>query len=162
LFRDCYTNVETFLKQKKLLINFFSTIMATALQKTGDPRQAYIIDKVQEMNIRFPVADIEDKTGIGKSQISKTLAGKVPVSDYFFETFCKAYKLDGVIVPFLADDDLNWERAAIKALTHELAKAMSKIAELTGGKRDVKECLQDIEQSTTLILSDLRRSGKKK
>lgn len=130
------------------------------LQKTEDPRQAYIIDKIKELNLRFPVADIAEKTGISKSQVSKTLQGKIAVSDHFFETFNRVYGLGGDFSPFSADDPQNWERAKLIALQKKLALFMSMFYESQGRHRTYEDCLEDIDNDTTVILGDLRRKRK--
>lgn len=131
--------------------------MATTLQKTADPRLAYIQDKIKELKIRFPVAELTEKLGLSKASVSATLSGKRPVSDHFFETFCEVYKLDGNYNPFPADDPLNWERAKIIALERRLALALSKIYSLEGKIRSYEDCLDDIDNDTDMILADLRK-----
>jgi transcriptional regulator with XRE-family HTH domain len=136
------------------------------LQKPEDARQERFLNEVKKLNLRFPNREIAEKTGYKSGIISEYLNSKKLASEKFLREFSEAFGINYdttfTISPFSPDDDFNWERAAIKALTHQLAKAMSKIAELSGGKRPVEDCLQDIEQSTTLILNDLRRSSKKK
>ena len=62
--------------------------------------------------------------------------------------------------PFHGNDSLNWERAAIKALSWGLANALSEISALKGKPRDPSDFLEEIERSTNMILNDLRKSGK--
>lgn len=63
--------------------------------------------------------------------------------------------------PFPADDPANWERAAIKALSWGLASAFAEISELRGKPRPAEDYLEEIDKNTSLILTDLRRSGRK-
>ncbi|MFX1704559.1 hypothetical protein PV783_11430 [Chitinophaga sp. CC14] len=79
------------------------------------------------------------------------------------QKFCDLYGKDNGFTmdaftgnsPFSPDDHLNWERAVIKVLTHELAKVQSKLY-----NRPVEDCLEEIDKNTTLTLADLRRSDK--
>jgi len=134
--------------------------MATSLQKTGDARQAYIIDKIKELDIRFPVAELSKKGIATKGNISEILNGKRAVSDEVFKNFCKVYNLDGDYSPLNANVDDLFLYASTKALSFTVARLMSKVSELSGNHRDVEECLQEIQQNTSLILNDLRKSRK--
>lgn len=130
------------------------------LQKTDDPRQSYIIDKIKELKIRFPVAELSERMAITKGKVSEALAGKRPISDLFFNKFCEAYELDGNFSPFRVDDPLNIERAKVVALERKLAMVMSWVYELQGKKRSYEECLEDIDNDTIVVLTDLRRAKK--
>lgn len=135
--------------------------MATLFQKTEDPRHAYILGKIEEMQIRFPVAELSKKMGKTTSNVSETLNGKRAVSESFFRTFCEVYGLDGNTDGFKPDDPFNWERAKLIALERRLAKLMMKDYEAQGKKRTLDECLDEIDSDTEMILTDLRRSGRR-
>jgi hypothetical protein len=64
--------------------------------------------------------------------------------------------------PFDTDDPINPDRAVIAALKRRLALLTSMVYDLKGMPRSYEECLLDIEDDTTVILTDLRRSGRKK
>lgn len=63
--------------------------------------------------------------------------------------------------PFKADDPLNIERARIVVLERKLIQAMLMIYKLLGKERTYDEIADEIDFDTTVILEDLRRSGKK-
>lgn len=46
-----------------------------------------------KVSFRFPVAEISEKTGYGKSQVSKYLNEKADISDEFLNKFLEAYNL---------------------------------------------------------------------
>lgn len=129
--------------------------MATVLQKSGDARQAYIIDKIKELKIRFPVAELASKGIASKGNISEILKGKRGVSDEVFARFCEVYQLDGNYTPVPAESDEAYQLAAIKSISQSLAKVMAKLS-----GRPVNDCLEEIEQNTSLILNDLRKLNK--
>jgi len=56
--------------------------------------QDIFLDQVNRLDLRFPVAEIAEKTRIGQPTVSMYLSGKRPVALKFFRTFCKAYDLD--------------------------------------------------------------------
>lgn len=62
----------------------------------------------------------------------------------------------GEISPFDPDDPLNWERAKLIALQRKLALGLSMIYGLLGKPRGYEDCLDDIDDDTTMILADLR------
>ena len=49
---------------------------------------------LSRLNIRFPVAEIERKTGAGKGNISNYIHNKKPISDNFLNNFAKGFNLD--------------------------------------------------------------------
>lgn len=131
--------------------------MAKKYQKTEDPRQVYILDKIKELKIRFPIAELAKKMDVTTGNVSEVLNGKRAVSNSFFEKFCEVYGLDGNFSLYNPDDPENWERAKLIALERRLAQFMSMVYEIKGKPRTYEECLDDIDADTEMTLADLRR-----
>lgn len=53
---------------------------------------------MERLGIRFPVAEIAEKTGFDQGNISAYYKGKKPLSDNFLTSFKKAYGIEGEIV----------------------------------------------------------------
>lgn len=120
--------------------------MATLLQKTEDPRQAYIVDKIKEMKIRFPVAELTEKKIGTKGNVSEVLSGKRAVSDAFFKRFCDAYELDGSYKP--DKQELSAEKALLLAMLDDYAEWK---ASVTG--QPYKQVKSELKKKATLILN---------
>lgn len=135
------------------------------LQKVEEKRQARFLKVVSDLKLRFPNKEITSKTKYNSGIVSEYLNSKKNVSESFLREFCKAFDLSYedlfVETPFDADDPLNVERAKVAALERKLAMVMSMVYQLQGKTRSYKECLDEIDHDTTVILTDLRRSGKK-
>jgi transcriptional regulator with XRE-family HTH domain len=79
-------------------------------------------------------------------------------------------KLDSVLgsdllnqIPFDSNDDFNFERAMLKALSYAYAGLAAELAALKGEKPlSTAQYLDKIDESTNLILTGLRMSGEKK
>jgi transcriptional regulator with XRE-family HTH domain len=134
------------------------------LQKTEDIRHQRFLAVVDSLKLRFPGKVITEKTGYNSGIVSEYLKSKKIVSERFLRKFCEVFQIDYDTTfsesPFEKDDPLNWERAAIKALSWGLANALSEISELKGKRRDPETYLEEIDRSTNMILHDQRRSGK--
>lgn len=136
----------------------------TMLQKSEDIRQQRFLEVVESLKLRFPGKVIAEKTGYNSGIVSEYLKSKKKVSERFLRKFCEVFHIDYETtfneLPFEKDDPLNWERAAIKALSWGLANALSEISELKGKRRDPETYLEEIARSTNMILHDQRQSGK--
>jgi len=66
-----------------------------ALQKADIQRFEWLTQMVERLGIRFPVAEISEKTGFDQGNISSYLKGKKPISDNFITKFREAYKVAG-------------------------------------------------------------------
>lgn len=60
----------------------------------SDNNNEILINAVKKLQLRFPVADIQRATGVGKGDISNFLANKRTVSDKFLEIFSEAFNID--------------------------------------------------------------------
>jgi len=60
-------------------------------------RWAYIRQRLAD--VRFPIADLIDKTGFDRGNISKMWNKHIPISDGFWEAFVKAYGTKAVKLP---------------------------------------------------------------
>ena len=49
---------------------------------------------LKKVSFRFPVSEISESTGYGKSQVSKIINEKIEVSDEFLKKFSEAYNID--------------------------------------------------------------------
>ena len=65
--------------------------MATRLQKSQEERLKIIQDRINQYDMRFPVAEIHEKLSTDMGNISNMLKGKKPISDNFFTSFNAAF-----------------------------------------------------------------------
>jgi len=71
--------------------------MATRLQISQKDRLKEIQHRISQYDMRFPVAEINEKMGTDMGNISNMLKGKKTISDNFFTSFNKAFPpKDGV------------------------------------------------------------------
>lgn len=63
------------------------------MQNPQNTRLQYVLDTIKSLEIRFPVAEIVQKTGFSKSQVSSILNEKIPVSDNFLKKFKECFPL---------------------------------------------------------------------
>jgi hypothetical protein len=54
-------------------------------------RLDFIQNIINQLGMRFPVAEISEKTGFNRGYISSILQGKKPISDKFFDSFVKHF-----------------------------------------------------------------------
>ena len=59
-----------------------------------DSNKEKFIKALKKVSFRFPVAEISESTGYGKSQVSKILNDKIEVSNEFLRKFAEAYNID--------------------------------------------------------------------
>jgi transcriptional regulator with XRE-family HTH domain len=59
-----------------------------------DARQTWLFDKISEMKLESPLADLVRKTGYSKSVISMMLNNKAAISINFLKKFCEAFGFD--------------------------------------------------------------------
>lgn len=64
------------------------------MQKADIQRFEWFKAQVDRLGIRFPIAEIAEKTGFDQGNISSYLKGKKPLSDNFLTRFKEAYRLD--------------------------------------------------------------------
>lgn len=61
---------------------------------TKENMHKVFLSEVAKLKLRFPIADIVEKTNYSNGLVSEYLASKKLVSDRFFKSFCEAYSLD--------------------------------------------------------------------
>lgn len=64
------------------------------LQKGEDIRLARLLEVVNSLNLRFPIAVIARETKVDKGNVSAILKGKKPISDNFLKKFDKAFNVN--------------------------------------------------------------------
>ncbi len=65
--------------------------MATRLQISQAERLRILQERINQYDIRFPIAELNSKLGADMGNISSMLKGKKPISDNFFTSFCEIY-----------------------------------------------------------------------
>ena len=105
---------------------------------------------IKDLDIRFPVAEIQRRTGIGKSQISATLSGKIPMSDSFYKKFKESFKKD--------KEELVFETttAALSAMVRGLRHTFAVMWLNRGGSIEtISKLLGHTSLKTTMIYSKI-------
>lgn len=62
------------------------------LQKADKDRLDKVLQLIEKVGLRFPVADISKAQGRNKGEVSTYLSGKKPMSDNFYKTFIKHFE----------------------------------------------------------------------
>lgn len=126
------------------------------LQKADIQRHEWLKSQVERLGIRFPVAEIAEKTGWDQGNISSYLKGKKPISDKFFTKFREVYKVeDSLANPGepSTKEILLVLAEAFKSQTTILDRIESKMAqEKTQAK--IHEKVTDIESNLDRVLRD--------
>lgn len=63
-------------------------------QKIDQQRLEWFKAQIERLGIRFPVAEIAEKTGSDQGNVSSYLKGKKPLSDNFLTKFREAYEIE--------------------------------------------------------------------
>lgn len=130
-------------------------------QKIDQQRLDWFKNQIERLGIRFPVADIAEKTGFDQGNISSYLKGKKPVSDNFLTKFREAYGIkdeseeDGTtrqILLTLAE--------AFKAQT-EILRDMRKEMARESTQAIVKEIVEKTDANSIEILAGVRSLSKR-
>jgi transcriptional regulator with XRE-family HTH domain len=80
---------------KYLRINqIFSELFYKFFTVSYNSLQNKFLQEVESLGLRFPVAEISDRTGIGQPTVSVYLSGKRPVSQKFYKSFCEAFRTE--------------------------------------------------------------------
>lgn len=65
--------------------------MATRLQLSQSERLKFILDRINQYDMRFPVAQIAEDLKVDAGNLSNMLKGKKPISDNFYTSFNLKY-----------------------------------------------------------------------
>jgi hypothetical protein len=121
--------------------------MATRLQLTQEGRLKLLKARINQYDMRFPVAEIHEKLGTDMGNISNMLKGKKPISDNFWTSFNEAFPDKGGI----SDNSMILETSNVKiTLQDYIDKQEQRIDEL---KKD-KELLYQILNSTLMKINN--------
>jgi hypothetical protein len=115
-------------------------------QKPITVTQSRFLEIVNDLSLRFPIAEIHEKTGIDKGTISKVLNKKLDPSDNFLSSFSKGFGLPPMIYTQSSSDNklrlvgsqtdeerlLAEKDATIKRLESDNAWLRSQIKKLMG------------------------------
>lgn len=115
-----------------------------------ESRLAYITGKLEELKIRFPVADIAKRTGLNKGNISRILKGQVDVSDNFMATFKTAYNIN---------NGMTTEQQLIQSLQERIGELKETIRDLREDKKNLTELAADQKAMYAQLVAHIHRSA---
>lgn len=125
-----------------------------ALQKADIQRFEWFKAQVERLGIRFPVAEIAEKTGFDQGNVSSYLKGKKPLSDNFLTSFRKAYNLgDG------ASDEAQPSVMQILSVLAEAFKAQAEIMKSIESKMAQEKTQARMEINLNKVFGALEAIG---
>ncbi|MBK7883028.1 MAG: hypothetical protein IPJ81_03850 [Chitinophagaceae bacterium] len=135
------------------------------VQEKPDPRLEEILNRINDLQIRFPVAEIVKKTGLNKGNVSAMLAGKKTLSDNFYNAFMQKFPSkdeDAPIVKRIADLQTQlgiYEKRLMDAesVNGVLKTAIEKLTVLVTGK---KESLVSSELDEAILMTSKAKMGR--
>ena len=109
-------------------------------------RHQRFIDAVASLKLRFPNAEIEEKTGYGKSTVSAYLNDKEP-SENFLKTFCERFGLSFAEIwsgPRHASEKLEPTPMQILSVLADAFKAQADLMKSMESKMALESSLQEV------------------
>jgi hypothetical protein len=120
-----------------------------ALQKADIQRFEWLTQQVERLGIRFPVAEISEKTGFDQGNISSYLKGKKPISDNFITSFREAYKVEG------PGSDQTFTPSQLFAMFLEVTRAQTAILDRIESKMAQESTQAMIKKAVDEIVTNL-------
>lgn len=74
------------------------------MQNPQNTRLQYILDTIKSLEIRFPVAEIVQKTGFSKGNVSQYLSKKLVPSEGFIKKFYESFKISRMEQPNMLEE----------------------------------------------------------
>lgn len=66
-------------------------MFSTSNNNTDETRLKWLNERIEELGLRFPVAELSRELGFNKGNVSAMLNGSKPISENFFTSFIKHY-----------------------------------------------------------------------
>lgn len=88
------SNLRSICELIKYFAKYFQTILDLFFKMADKSLLDRFLTAVTGLNLKFPVAEISEKTGIGQPTVSVYMNGKRAISLSFLRKFCEVFELD--------------------------------------------------------------------